>query len=311
MFDDINIKNEEQAQISESHYKNCIDFQEIDLSVGCNVGCIYCGLAVKKNESITLSIDNIINYQKPKKGIYLSPNSDPFYYNVADKTHQLLEHFLPQGVPFLLITKSIIPDKTIKLISNYPELVIPQISLARLDQKLNDYIEPNAARVTERLDTIRNLADAGLRVTALMMPVYHTIDDTEDKLLNIIHEFAKYGASIVRASYVLIRNGDKPKDKEILDKMKQHEKLKKCLEQMTEKIQPHIGEAITFPFEKRISFYKKIAAMCEQNGIKFSACSVLDPNIFADKSKEFVKCKCVWNFRKSQKVVYELENIFL
>ena len=88
------------ATVLDSHYENCIRFQEIDLSDGCDVECIYCGLASKKDECITLEIDEIIDGGVPDKGIYLSPNSDPFYHTVAEKTHKLLEHFLPQGIPF-------------------------------------------------------------------------------------------------------------------------------------------------------------------------------------------------------------------
>jgi DNA repair photolyase len=295
------------TRILESNYKNCINFNEIDLTYGCNIGCIYCGLAYKKSNSFEFEIDEIINSDLPNKGVYLSPNSDPFYYKVADKTHKLLEHFLSNRIPVLLITKSIIPDKTVELLSNHPDLVIPQISLARLNQKLNNYIEPNAATVQERLINIRKLSNAGLKVTALMMPVYHSIDDSDNHLKEIINEFADNGAQIVRASYVLIRNGNKPKDKLILEKMKNHELLKISLQNMTSKIKPHIGEAITIPFDKRINFYQRISRLCEDYGIHFSACSVLDPDIFNHKGKEFVKCRNVWNYRKSIKVKNELE----
>lgn len=289
-----------EAKLVESHYCNCIDFYEIDLSNGCDVGCIYCGLAKRKSNSEYLDVGDILEGSTPNKGIYLSPNSDPFYGLASERSHRILERFLPEGVPFVVITKSFIPDKTIKLMSKYPNLVIPKISLARLDQELNSYIEPRAASVQIRLDNMRRLSEAGLKVIALMMPMYYSIDDTQEKLDEIVAEFSNRRVSILKASYVLIRKGKYLKDQYILDKMKSHEKLKECLDLMTDEIEPHIGTANTIPFEKRTDLYKRLTEICEKHNIKFSACSVLDPEIFSNSSNGFVKCKNVWIFRNKR-----------
>jgi len=300
MIDPVLLEVTSEVKFVESHYCDCIDFYEIDLSNGCDVGCIYCGLAKKNNDSEYLDINSVLEGPAPNKGIYLSPNSDPFYGIAAEKSHRLLERFLPEGVPFVIITKSFIPDKTIKLMSRYPQLIIPKISLARLDQELNSYIEPRAASVKIRLDNMKRLSESGLKVVALMMPMYFSLDDTQEKLEEIINEFSIRGVSILKASYVLIRKGTSKKDQYILEKMKDHNRLKTCLEFMTDEIEPHIGNASTVPFGMRTNLYKRLSQICTKHNIKFCACSVLDPEIFSNQNNGFVKCKNVWIFRKKR-----------
>jgi DNA repair photolyase len=289
----------QKAAIKESNYKNCINFGELDLSNTCKVDCIYCGMKSHSCNYELFDIKDILKGSKPEKGIYLSPNSDPFYGEVAELSHRILKKFLPEGVDFLIITKSKIPKETIDLLSRYSNQVITKISLSRLDQELTSYIEPGAASVKDRLSTMRELANAGLTVKALLMPLYPSIDDTEENLGSIVYEFKRAGVSIVKASYVLIRKGDKEKDKEIINKMLSHPLLRKSWELMSESIKPHIGSAIVPPLERRIKLYKTLTDLCSINTIKFVACSVLDPEILEVKSNgQFTKCRNIWMYHK-------------
>jgi len=288
-----------EAIIQESNYGNCINFYELDLTTTCSVGCIYCGLRRRGERFDVLAIEDVLNGEIPEKGIYLSPNSDPFFRDAARLAHQILEKFLPQGVPFLITTKQRIPDETIELLSHFADQVIAKISLARLDQTLNRYIEPAAASAKERLETIKRLAEAGLSVQALMMPVYPGVDDSDEKLEAIIEAFAQAGTSMVKAAYVLMRDGDSPKDAEMLKRMLVHPILKNSWKLMTEEIKPHIGIAKIPRIEHRIQFYEQLTGLCNKHGMEFAACSVLDPPILELSGKpRFVRCSSVWMFRE-------------
>ena len=86
----------EEAIVSNSDYP-CINYQQVDLSKGCNVNCIYCGLANNASTIERLSINNLMNSTIIPEGLYFSPNSDPFSKINIDNTHALLEKYLPLG----------------------------------------------------------------------------------------------------------------------------------------------------------------------------------------------------------------------
>jgi DNA repair photolyase len=288
-----------EASIQESSYANCIDFYELDLTTTCSVGCIYCGLRKSGERFGLLDIQDILTSGTPQKGIYLSPNTDPFFRDAAKLSHKVLERFLPEGVPFLIITKQKIPDETIELLSRFPEQVIAKVSLARLDQRLNAYIEPAAASAQARLNTIRSLAEAGLSVQALMMPVYPAVDDSDEKLEAIIVAFAQAGVSMVKAAFVLMRDGDSAKDSRMLRRMLAHPVLKKSWRLLREEIKPLIGTARVPTIDYRIRFYEQLAQLCNGHGMEFAACSVLDPPALElARGRNFISCRSVWMFQE-------------
>ncbi|MFC1565130.1 hypothetical protein ACFL6G_09360 [candidate division KSB1 bacterium] len=293
-------KNTRKAVLQESSYQNCINFKEIDLTDGCSIGCIYCGLS-KHARSEQLDINDLLNSNKIPKGLYLSPNSDPFAHNAAESTHELLRYYLPKGVNISIITKSIIPANTISLLSKYYRQVIPQISLARMNDALNNYIEPGAASANERIQNMEEMSVSGLKVRALAIPMYPGIDDTEDNLRTLLINFKKAGVSSLKAAFVLVRIGGKRKDEFILNRMIKHPELKNCLNKMTETIKAHIGDGNVPEITYRKQFYCKVAEICKEYQLKFASCSVLDPALLDCETTGFPVCKSIWTFSKINK----------
>lgn len=246
---------------------------ELDMMKGCDVGCIYCSLS--DGEKIgPVDISDVLASSEPPTGIYLSPNSDPFSSLSKENTHRILEKFLPEGVGIVLITKRTIPDKTVRLLSKYPKSVFPNITLCRLDPKLNKYIEKNAATAEERLDTISRLADAGLSVSVRMTPVFPIVDDGYDLLDEFVGRVAKAGALQVKIAYAVIR--DALVFRPIIKKMCEHPLLKQAWDVMTDTIEIYKGKGNVPPLERRLKLYRDVFGLTQIHGIKLGVCSILD-----------------------------------
>lgn len=284
----------DDAFFVESNYP-CINYKQIDLSRGCNVNCIYCGLANNNSPTNRFDISNLLNSSEIPEGLYFSPNSDPFSKINIESTHSLLQKYLPLGVKVLIITKKIIPQKTIELIAKYSNQVIPKISLARLDEELSGYIESGADSPDKRLQTLKQLTDAGLKAQLLLMPLFPGVDDSVEKIENIINRASDYGVKYVKASYAILRDSGKPKDQVILDKVKNHPVLIKSWNLMTEEIKLQIGSGKTLPLKQRINFYKMINSFCIKNDIVFSACTVLDPALKNHHELNFAVCDNIYS----------------
>jgi DNA repair photolyase len=285
--------------LAKSNYPNCIGFAEVDVTSGCEVGCIYCGLR-NEGPSIRLDISALIEENVSSAGIYLSPNGDAFAPSAAESSHAILERFLPQGIRFLIITKCAIPPKTISLLARYRDSVLVKVSLSRLDDGLNSYIEPGAPKAASRLATMRRLSGSGVRVGALAMPLFPGIDDLPEKLEPLVDAFCWARVRFVKAAYLVLRLGQSRKDLAILNRIRQHSVLASSLALMTETIRVQIGEGNVPPLETRRNLYSSLLRICRERHLDFVACSVLDPPILLQKGPELHVCKSIDTFAGRQ-----------
>jgi DNA repair photolyase len=284
-----------EAALAKSNYPNCIGFAEVDVTRGCQVGCIYCGLR-NEGPSARLSISSLLREDIDSAGVYLSPNCDAFAPRAAESSHAILERFLPEGVRFLIISKCAIPAKTIGLLAKYRDSVLVKISLSRLDDDLNSYVEPGAPGSQSRLATMRRLSDSGLTVGALAMPLFPGVDDLPEKLEPLIDAYALARVRFVKAAYVVLRFGQSRKDLAILERIRRRPVLASALAQMTETIRVQVGEGNVPPVERRRSLYGYLTRICRERRLDFVACSVLDPPILLHKGPGVPVCRNIQTF---------------
>jgi len=277
------------AVFNDSNYP-CINYTQVDFSKGCNVNCIYCGLASNNHKIEQLNIDNLIQEREIPNGLYFSPNSDPFSKVNCTSTHLILEKYLPLGVNVLIITKKSIPDNTIQLLSNFPKQVIVKVSLARMDVSLSKYIESGADTPANRLKTLRKLVEARLSPQLLIMPMFPTVDDTNEKVDDLITQAANIGVRHIKVAYVILRDTPKVKDQLIIKKVNDNEVLRESFRCMSEEMKLQIGNGKIYPLEKRLLVYNRLAVLCRKLGIKFSTCSILDPALKSIKNLDFLVC---------------------
>jgi DNA repair photolyase len=197
--------------------------QSVNPYQGCEHGCIYCFARPSHaywNLGAGLDFETRI-FHKPGlaqrlaeelaapgyvcKPINLGANTDP--YQPAEREHRttraLLEVLLVHRHPVTVVTKGALILRDLDLLAALAErrLCSVAVSLTTLDEGLKRVLEPRAAAPQARLRVIRELATAGVPVTALLAPVIPALNDHE--LEALVGAAAEAGAS--NAAFMLLR----------------------------------------------------------------------------------------------------------
>src|ERR1700752_340724 len=115
----------------------------------------------------------------------------------------VLEVLERAGHPVGIVTKSALVTRDIDILARMARrnLVKVALSVTSLDAKLARVMEPRAATPPKRLDTIRQLSEAGIPTSVMVAPVIPAINDMEiERVLD-----AAVAAGAKEAGYVLLR----------------------------------------------------------------------------------------------------------
>ncbi|HEY7798054.1 MAG TPA: PA0069 family radical SAM protein [Hyphomonadaceae bacterium] len=190
---------------------------------GCEHGCIYCfarpnhayrGLSpgldfeskifVKPGAATLLERELAKKTYKPGR-IMLAGDTD--IYQPLERelkiTRSILEVLARYDHPAALITKSALILRDLDLLAPMAAkgLVSVAVSYTTLDKRLARTMEPRCAAPHRRLETMRELAAAGVPVTAMTAPMIPALNEPEMETL--LETAADAGAT--RAGYVLLR----------------------------------------------------------------------------------------------------------
>ena len=190
---------------------------------GCEHGCIYCyarpnhayrglspGLDFETKIFVKPSAPALLRRELSKKSykpgrIMLAGDTD--IYQPLEKelriTRGILEVLAEFDHPAALITKSALVLRDIDILAPMAAkgLVSVAVSFTTLDRKLARTMEPRCAAPHRRLETMRELSNAGIPVTAMTAPLIPALNEPElENLLAAAHE---HGAT--RAGYVMLR----------------------------------------------------------------------------------------------------------
>jgi len=190
---------------------------------GCEHGCIYCfarpnhayrGLSpgldfesrifVKPGAAALLERELSKKTYKPGR-IMLAGDTD--IYQPLERelkiTRSILEVLARYDHPAALITKSALILRDLDLLAPMAAkgLVSVAVSFTTLDKRLARTMEPRCAAPHRRVETMRELAKAGIPVTAMTAPIIPALNEPEMETL--LETAAEAGAT--RAGYVLLR----------------------------------------------------------------------------------------------------------
>lgn len=190
---------------------------------GCEHGCVYCyarpshayvGLSsgldfesrlfVKTGLAAALQRDLRRRSYRPKP-IMLGANTDA--YQPIERTHRVTRSVLAVLAetrhPVAIVTKSALVLRDLDLLASMAQrgLVAVGVSVTTMDPKLARTLEPRAAAPRRRLETIRTLAEAGVRVSVMAAPMIPFVNDHE--LERILEAGAEAGA--VAGFYSFVR----------------------------------------------------------------------------------------------------------
>ncbi|MEM9734559.1 MAG: PA0069 family radical SAM protein [Pseudomonadota bacterium] len=190
---------------------------------GCEHGCVYCfarpshsymglsaGLDFESKLFAKPGAAKLLRKELAAEGYEAKPlalgtNTDP--YQPIEKqwrvTREILEVLEETNHPVGIVTKSALVTRDIDILSRMAAkgLARVAISVTSLDRKLSRTMEPRAATPSLRLDTIRQLSEAGIPVSVMVAPIVPGLTDTE---MERIMDAAKANGAR-DAGYILLR----------------------------------------------------------------------------------------------------------
>jgi DNA repair photolyase len=194
---------------------------------GCEFGCQYCyarythefmelrdsrefeqKIYVKQHTADLLRRD--LKRVKPGEGIALGTATDP--YQPAERRYEvtrgILEEFARhRGFELGIVTKSNLIVRDLPLlqeVSRYNTLSI-HITITTLDVELARILEPRAPRPDLRMEAVRQLSEAGLRVGVSCSPVLPGITDSPANLEAVVKAAAAAGARHIFAGPLFLK----------------------------------------------------------------------------------------------------------
>jgi len=190
---------------------------------GCEHGCIYCfarpthafhdlspGLDFESKLFAKPDAAKLLRAELGKKGYEVRPiamgtNTDPYQPLERDLriTRSILQVLAEFKHPVGIVTKSAAVTRDIDILAPMAAegLARVAVSITTLDRKLARSMEPRAATPPRRLETIRELANAGIPVTVMSAPIIPALND--DEMESILTAAADAGAT--KAGYTLVR----------------------------------------------------------------------------------------------------------
>ncbi|MGC8544196.1 MAG: SPL family radical SAM protein [Vulcanisaeta sp.] len=166
------------------------------------------GMYFLKPRNIDRAIKETPWWEWRGKLVLMSSMHDPYLPQLYPIPRKILESALPHGVNFLIQTRSVLVVKDIDLLSRYRGQVVVQVSIATLNEEFASVIEPRAPPPRARLEVLRRAKEAGLRVGAIIAPVFppnRLRKDVEEDLEGIMRELAQIGVDQVFGEMLHVR----------------------------------------------------------------------------------------------------------
>jgi DNA repair photolyase len=194
---------------------------------GCEFGCRYCyarythefmemhdGMEFEQKIYVKQHAADLLRHElrrvKPGESIALGTATDP--YQPAEKRYEvtrgILEVFAAShGFELGIVTKSNLVVRDLDLLRNvtHSNKLSVHITITTLDTNLARILEPRAPRPDLRLDAVRALSAAGIRVGISCSPVVPGITDSPLDLEALIRSAAESGADYVFANPLFLK----------------------------------------------------------------------------------------------------------
>lgn len=183
---------------------------------GCSHGCIYCDSrsdcyrnpnfdTVKvKEDALRIIRDDL--QRKVKPGIVgTGAMSDP--YNPLERdlclTRNALTLLDAYGFGVAIATKSDLITRDIDVLCGIQTHapVLCKLTVTTMDEGIAAKLEPNAPSPARRMAAARKLADAGIPVCILLMPVVPFLEDSVENILGVVEAAAAAGARAVYPAF--------------------------------------------------------------------------------------------------------------
>ena len=194
---------------------------------GCELGCRYCyarythefmemrdGMEFEQKIYVKQHAADLLRHElrkvKPHESIALGTSTDP--YQPAERRYEITRGILQEfsrhrGFELGIVTKSnlILRDLDLLIQVAQSNRLSVHVTITTLDVNLARILEPRAPRPDLRLDAVRMLAQAGIRVGISCSPVVPGITDSPADLEALIRAAAESGANYVFANPLFLK----------------------------------------------------------------------------------------------------------
>jgi DNA repair photolyase len=190
---------------------------------GCEHGCVYCfarpthsymglspGLDFESKLFAKPDAARLLDRELSKQGyqpriIAIGTNTDP--YQPIEKRWRIMREILEvleaRKHPVGIVTKSALVTRDIDILARMAENGLAKVALSvtTLDRMLARTMEPRAATPTKRLETIRQLSEAGIPTSVMVAPIIPGLTDSDvERILD-----SARAAGAREAGYVILR----------------------------------------------------------------------------------------------------------
>ncbi len=188
----------------------------MNLYRGCQHQCIYCdsrsdcyqidnfGDTLVKVNALAL-LDKELPSKRVKGIVGTGSMNDP--YAPVEKQYPLtrgaLQLLIKYGFPVHVLTKSKLVMRDVDLLQEieHKTQALVSFTITTCDDQLGRKLEPGAALVSERLAAMQYLAQRGVKVGVLLMPVLPFIEDNWENIHGIVELAHTHGAGYILAAF--------------------------------------------------------------------------------------------------------------
>ena len=202
----------------------------MNLYRGCAHNCVYCDGRSEKYQvdgefgcDVTVKINAVgvlrrelerIQKRSPQPSGYIMVGGGVGdSYQPVEQTYQLtrktLNLLLTYGFPIHILTKSILVQRDIDLITtiNEKRKALVSFSFSTVDDSISERFEPGVPPSSKRLETIATLTDAGIACGMFLLPVIPFISDSPQKIEESIQQAKQHGVEFIVFGGMTLKEG--------------------------------------------------------------------------------------------------------
>ena len=293
---EVRLINRRSRALSSSSLRCLSGIPTINLTSGCIHNCVYCysrGYSqYPENNSIELYANTAEQVQQelPRKrkkpiAVYFCPSCDPFQPipEVESQAFETMKILLENSIGVQFVTKGNIPEKFLRMFKTHSHLIHSQIGLTSCNENLLKILEPKAASINQRLNTLSQLMEIGIEVAVRADPLIAGITDTDESLHNLLSKIGTLGVKEIAVSYMFLRPAIKSSlTKRINDKVLLNKTLSAYSKNIRLPIAAPNSQTWVLPREMRRQGFGRIKNIADGYGINVRICGCKNPHITDD-----------------------------
>jgi DNA repair photolyase len=287
------------SQVLASARLSCLgQLPVLRLASGCVHGCLDCyaqgscgpggARRVVVAENLMEKLRDELSHRRAKPpAVCLDFSSDPFQPvpELLDRTYEVLDFLLGEGVGVVFQTKAKIPQRHVELLLAHAGLVRAIVGLVTLDRRLLRIFEPRTATPRTRLAQMRRLAAGGVATMARVDPILPGLTDDPDTMHGLCAALAAAGIREIAAGVLVLRPA-------LADALRNRLARPKLFDRLAESFshgpsqRPGGGSAVrVLPAARRRRIFEWLTTIAAQHGIQVHVCACKNADLAGESCK--------------------------